>query len=160
MTLAQQAGTIRVRDTEVVQHGDFTAMMYAEFNPAPAKGLSRLAKYAALFERYKIHRITIHYRSTSGTATEGSVTVGVGTGPKMTNIANSTQILALRPSFTVPAWKDDRIVLGNDIMQSRTMAVGGTDQTGVAFTLYAIASKKDPGQLFVEYDIEFSFPTI
>lgn len=84
--------------------------------------------------------------------------MGVCVGPALTSIKTQEDVMKLRPSFYVPAWKNDSLALGSDIDLSRFMLCDDNTADGVAFTLYVIASSADLGLLQVSYEVEFSQP--
>nr|QTJ63635.1 hypothetical protein [Hymenopteran tombus-related virus] len=145
-----------VRDTEVigsVTSGTVSYMM----NPSCTE-MPRLAAYEKMYSRYKVNYFNISFKSTSGTAISGSVTVGVEIGTKDDNIKDAKAIQKLRPMFVVPAWKSDTIALGSEFTISRALVCGDKSNDGVAFTLYVSSTHADLGIIQVSYEVEFSFP--
>lgn len=154
--LATRGGAnITVRDTEVV--GKTTgSIQVLEFNPGiPAT--PRLKSFEAMYRRYRIKYFSVAFKSGSGMATAGNVTLGIAVGPKMSEVKDSDTILKLRPSFYVPAWKNDSVTVGSDIDLGRYMLCGDNTADGIAFTLY-VQGTADAGMIQVSYEVEFSHP--
>lgn len=161
VTNTSSGSVIVVRDTEVIGSPpamtDKALSWVLEFNPS-IDSIPRLAAHEKMYRRYRIKYINISFRSGSGTATAGNMAVGVMVGPKDTSIISTDHVLKLRPSFYVPAWKNDSLTLGRDIDLSRFMLCGDTSADGIAFTLYVGASAANLGMIQVSYEVEFSHP--
>lgn len=74
------------------------------------------------------------------------------------------KIMALRPSFAVPTWKNDSVSLGNNIMPVRTMPVT-TDATKLTLDVVPFSAVSAPssgadekGIIKWSYSITFSHP--
>lgn len=149
------SSSIVVRDTEVFTLVEAKLMVLA-FNPS-ADVLPRLHAHEKMYTRYRIKYMNIAYKSGSGTSTVGNVSVAVQVGPKNTQVTTAN-ILSLKPSFFVPAWKNDALTLGKDIDSSRYMICGDTTSDGVSFCLYVSPSAANLGVIQVSYEVEFAFP--
>nr|QZZ63356.1 hypothetical protein [Leuven wasp-associated virus 4] len=136
------------------------------FNPGTCE-LPRLKYEAAKWTRFKINYINIAYITTSSITDSGSFYLGIvnGVATKEQFAADaSTKILAMRPSFAVPTWKNDSVSLGANIMPVKTMPVE-TDSTkltidNVPFTCVETTSKGADNKGIVKwsYSITFSHP--
>lgn len=129
------------------------------FNPSPPE-LVRLKAMEQMYTRYRVRYVNVAYKSTSGTATAGSVAVGIAAGPQLPAdmVKDATTIMKLRPSFVVPAWKNDSLTIGADIDLGRYMLCGDKTPDGVAFTLYVNSTAADLGMIQVSYRVEFTQP--
>lgn len=150
-----QGSEIVIRDTEVI--GQTTgALQIFQFNPSIDE-LPRLAAYEKMYQRYKIQYMNVAYISGSATNVTGNVALGIAPGPKRSDIKTSGDIMKLRPSFYVPAWKNDSISVGRLIDSSRFMFCGNNTEDGVSFTLYVFGTK-DIGMIQVSYGVRFAYP--
>lgn len=148
--------TIVVRDTEVIGVVPTTLKGY-NMNPGVTE-TPRLKQYESMYARYRIRYMNVAYKSTSGTATSGSVAVGIMSGPTDPNVKNQDTILKLRPAFVTPAWKTDSLTVGREIDTSKWMMCGDGTSDGIALTIYAMATAAGLGMLQVSYEIEFDQP--
>lgn len=146
---------IVVRDTEVLGSVQKGVTSY-QFNPAP-DGLVRLKAHENMYNRYRIKYMNIAYKSGSGTATTGNVWVGVCGGP-VNKAITAGNVSKLRPSFFVPAWKNESLTLGKDIDSQRWMRCGNDSDDGVSFTLYVESAEVGLGVIQVSYEVEFQQP--
>lgn len=147
--------SIVVRDTEVIG-APTGAIQQIVFNPG-CEGTPRLTAFEKMYRRYRMKYCNIAFKSGSGTATAGNVAIGVAVGPPLSVVKSKDLILKLKPSFYVPAWKNESLTLGADIDLSRFMLCGDTSADGVAFTLY-VFGQQDAGMIQVSYEVEFSHP--
>lgn len=147
--------SITIRDTELCGTVDGTFQTLS-FNPG-IDGTPRLKAFERMYKRYRFRYISIAYKSGSGTATPGNVWVGVLPGP-VDKAVTEANIGNLKPSFFVPAWKNDSMTLGRDIDTARWMLCGDNTIDGVAFTLYVHGSAANLGVLQVSYEVEFDMP--
>lgn len=145
---------IVVRDTETFATPEkFTAY---SFNPSCDK-MPRLKQHENMYKRYRIRYMNIAYRSGSGTATEGNISFGIEGGVKDDKVT-AENVMALRPSFFTPAWKNDTMSLGSDIDIARWMICGDATTDGVAFTLYVNPTAAKIGMIQISYEVEFDQP--
>lgn len=157
----RSGSSIVIRDTEII--GAIPAgaadklSLTAQFNPS-VSDMPRLAAHAKMYRRYRIKFMNIAYKSGSGTATDGNVALGIEVGPLDPVIKSQSDVLKLRPSFFVPAWKNASITVGKDIDLARFMLAGDSTADGVAFTLYVWSKAANPGVIQVSYEVEFSHP--
>lgn len=157
MRMGSTSGSVlKIVDSEVLGNVPNTLTAY-EFNPG-VDGTPRLKQFELVFERYRVLYFNIAYISGSAMNVAGQVEFGVLPGPKEDVVKTADDILRLRPSFFVPAWKSETITLSGLIDSSRFMHCGATGDTGVAFTLYAIASAQNLGKIKVSYAVEFAYP--
>jgi hypothetical protein len=113
---------------------------------------------AKSFERYRIRSVVISYDSASGTATEGSVAMGIHPGAKKDAVKDQDTILKLQPAVITPAWRNTSMRAGANIDAQKWMHVGRTDDEGISFTIYVKPSGKAAGCVRVTYDVELSYP--
>lgn len=157
---AKGGSIVRMRDTEIVALSATTFVL--EFNPA-VDAMPRLAAHEKMYTRYRYRYVNIAFKSTSGTATDGSIVIGIASGPALysttgDNKLDRDKILKMKPMIVVPAWKNDTIAVGAQIDASRWMFCGDTTRDGVAFTVYVDTTATKIGVLQISYDIEFDFP--
>lgn len=145
---------ITVRDTEYLEiKGKFHAY---QMNPSTTD-FPRLEQMGKMYKRFRFKYCNVAYRSGSGTATAGSVTVGIMSGPQDGNVTGD-RIIKLRPSFFVPAWKNDSLTLGSDIDIQKWLLCDDASADGVAFTIYVNATAESLGLLQVSYEVQFDQP--
>lgn len=144
-----------VRDTEFLLQLDGKLQSY-QLNPSSPE-MVRLAAQEKAYSRYRIRYLNVAYKSLTSTATAGSVSVGVLVGPKSTLVASQNDIMKLRPSFSIPVWKNDTISVGSQIDSSRYMFCGDTTADGIACTIYVFGTK-DAGIVQVSYEVELAYP--
>lgn len=154
-------------DAESVGVGNGGEVTIVAFNPGSCQ-LPRLQYEAAKWTRFKINYINIAYVTTSSMTDSGSFYAGIVNGVAVkTDYADDkkySKILAMRPSFAVPTWKNDTINLGTNIMPVRTMPVE-TDAAkltidNVPFSCVFASSKgaDNKGIMKWSYSITFSHP--
>lgn len=151
----RSGAVVIVRDTEIINSITGSLQTYS-FNPGN-NSLPRLAAHAKMYHRYRIKYMNIAFKSGSGTATDGNVAVGVCVGTVLTQVKQQADVMKLKPSFYVPAWKNDSLTVGRDIDINRFMICGDNSLDGVAFTLYVLGTA-NVGMLQVSYEVEFSHP--
>lgn len=151
---AAGAGKITVSDSETVA---LSTNLIMEMNPGCAE-LPRLAKYEAMYERFRIAKLRVEYVPLSGMATAGSVVITIQPGPTNPKIKDRDSATKCLPLLMRPAWKAGSLVAGANIDSSRFLHAGNTTADGVALTIYAFPSAADLGSLRVHYTVEFSFP--
>lgn len=149
---------VTIRDTEMLKQVTKTPVIYV-FNPGNTD-MPRLYNMAQMYTRYRFKYLNVAYKSGSGTSVVGNVAVGIASGPALMKTADATtdKILKLRPSFFVPAWKNDTLSIGSDIDLSRFMLCSDTTADGIAFCLYVASTADNLGFIQVSYEIEFSQP--
>lgn len=86
------------------------------------------------------------------------MSLGISPGPKLAAVKTSDDILKLKPSFYVPAWRNESLSLGRLIDSQRFMHVGKDDEDGISFTLYVASSANDLGKIQVSYSVQFAYP--
>lgn len=151
----RSGSTVIVQDTEIL--GSTTGRLQTfTFNPS-ADGLVRLKAQEKMYGRYRILYMNIAYKSGSATNVTGNVAVGVLVGTVNSNVLDQSAILKLKPSFYVPAWKNESLTVGASIDSQRSMISGDTTLDGVSFTLY-VYGNQNIGMIQVSYKVEFSFP--
>lgn len=155
-TQTRGQGMSVARDTEVLVSVAEGLKTYV-FNPSPEE-LVRLKAMEAMYTRYRVRYVNVSYKSGSGTATAGNVAVGIAAGPAIEAVKTATDVLKLRPSFYVPAWKNESLSIGADIDLGRYMLCGNTSADGVAFTLYVYSTAANLGLIQVSYNVEFTQP--
>lgn len=146
---------IVVRDTEIIGPVKKGLTVYA-FNPG-TDGMVRLSAHEKMYGRYRTRYMNISYKSGSGTATAGNVWVGVLIGAKNDSVTAGS-VGRLRPSFYVPAWKNESLTLGRDIDMSRWMKCGDVTDDGTTFCLYVDSTADALGVLQCSYEVEFQQP--
>lgn len=154
-------------DAECVGVGDNSSLTVTAFNPGCCQ-LPRLQYEAAKWTRFRINYINIAFITTSSITDAGSVYVGIVNGvAKEADFPAATRydkVMALRPSFAVPTWKNDSLSLGNNIMPMRTMPVELTAASlsldTVPFSCIKAVSDKggNKGIMKWSYSITFSHP--
>lgn len=153
-------------DAECVGSGKGEELRLVPFNPGTCE-LPRLQYEAKKWTRFKINYINISYITTSSMTDSGSYYVGIvnGLGKKADFETDPyDKIMALRPSFAIPTWKNDSISLGANIMPVRTMPVETVATSlsidTVPFTCVQVASKgaDNKGIIKWSYSITFSHP--
>lgn len=155
--ISTRSGSVEfVRDTEILTSVTSTIKTFA-FNPSPDE-LVRLKSREKMFTRYRFRFINIAYKSGSGTNVTGNVAMGIAPGVVNNAVKTMDDILKLRPSFYVPAWKNDSMSVSGLIDSQRFMMCGTNDNDGVSFTLYVMASAADLGMVQVSYGVEFAYP--
>lgn len=150
------SGHITIVDTEVLGAPPTTLTAY-QFTPSHSS-LPRLSAHAKMYERYKINYFNISFRSGSSTNVAGNISIGVSPGPKLAAVVDQATILKLKPSFYVPAWKNESLSIGKSIDTQKFMHVGRDDEDGISFTLYVKASAANLGMLQVSYSVQFAYP--
>lgn len=106
----------RVKYTEVVQtmkvlNGKTQTVLALPFNPATVNGTVSafpvLAKFARIYESYKIHNITLHWSSSVAATKDGLVILSVDSNPttKITSVAAAEK---LRPCIKFPVRTPNR----------------------------------------------------
>lgn len=152
---AQGAGRISISDAEMVA---LTASLHTmEMSPG-CTDLPRLAAHAKMYDRYRILSLRIEYVPTSGMATTGSVAVTLQPGPKNAAIKDEASVLKCLPNLALPAWKAGNLRAGPQIDSQRFLSSGGSGDTGIAVTVYAVPTAASIGYLKVHYTVEFAFP--
>lgn len=126
------------------------------FNPSTSEML-RLAQFEKMYERYRILRMNITYKSGSSTNTAGNVAMGIVSGTKSDKVATQTDIMKLRPNVYVPIWKNASISVPPSIDASRFMHCGLENDTSVAFSLYVMGTLGG-GIVQVSYSVQFAYP--
>lgn len=150
------AGKIVVVDTEVLG-SPLKTFTYYQFSPSNA-ALPRLDAHAKMYERYKINYFNISYKSGSSTNVPGNIAIGVSPGPRIAAVTSQDTILKLKPSFYIPAWRNEALSVGGLIDSQRFMHVGKDGEDGISFTLYVQASADNLGKLQVSYSVQFAYP--
>lgn len=153
-------------DAECVGSGTGGEVRIVPFNPGTCQ-LPRLQYEAAKWSRFKINYINVSYITTSSITDSGSFYLGIvnGVATKEQFAADPyTKIMAMRPSFAVPTWKNDSVSLGANIMPVRTMPVEMTATElsidTVPFSCVSSSTKGADNKGIVKwsYSITFSHP--
>lgn len=146
---------LTITDSEFLLALDGKLQTY-QFNPAN-DSMPRLAQFSKMYERYRILRMNIAYKSGSSTNTAGNIAFGVLTGTKQATITGQDTIMKLRPNVYVPIWKNASLTVPPSIDSSRYMHCDGLDDTSIAFTLYVNGTAKG-GMIQVSYSVQFAYP--
>lgn len=159
--------TATFTDAEFVGMGTGGVATVTAFNPGTCQ-LPRLQYEAAKWTRFKINYINIAYITTSSMTDSGSFYLGIVNGVAKADDYKGddkyNKVLAMRPSFAIPTWKNDSISLGSNIMPVRTMPVETTATNlsldNVPFSCVQIGSKEanNKGSIKWSYSITFSHP--
>lgn len=148
--------TIRLRDSETFSFEE-AKFAVLEFSPGVTQ-CSRLDKFGAMYQQYKIHSVSIAWCSEAATTNPGVVTFGIAAGKKMDVIKDADTIRTLRPFKSCPVWKSESLTVGASIMQQPWMySQDNSSRDGPAFTLYFLATKK-AGYFKVTYDVTLRYP--
>lgn len=151
----RSGATVVFQDTEILGAPTGTLQAF-QFNPS-APGLVRLEQQEKMYGRYRIKYFNISFKSGSATNVAGNVALGILVGVKNDAVKTQADVLKLKPSFYVPAWKNETMTVGGLIDSQRYMMCGDTTNDGVSFTLYVYGTK-DVGMIQVSYRVEFAYP--
>jgi hypothetical protein len=172
------AGATRLRHTEywttlktVVNATD--AFSATVLHPGQS-GLSHLDNFAKIYERYRIHSCTAHYRTLVGTTTNGAVVFGVDWDFKYfgtTAPTSMAEITVKAPSRRSAIWQEFNMPLpSNQLMDrkikpvlSESTEVGDYISDSVCSLLVGMSFDSDSavkslGEVWLTYDIEFLGP--
>lgn len=152
----RSGGSNIVRDTEILGNTTKTLGVYM-FNPSP-DALVRLKQFEKMYSRFRIKYVNISYKPLCGTTEDSSVAVGVLVGKQQAGVVDIASIQKCKPSFTIPSWKAESLSVGNQIDSQRYLYCGETDDNGVSFTLYVMATAANKGCIQVSYEVEFAYP--
>lgn len=128
-----------------------------QFNPGCGE-TPRLARLATMYARYRFRKVSFKYHSGSGTATTGSVAIGVATGTTYAEVKDANTVLKLQPSAFGAAWKNLSLTLPRSIDSQKWYRCSENSIDGVSFTFYVNADAANLGRIEVTYEVEFGFP--
>lgn len=147
---------MRIRNTEVMAA---VAKTFTVVNFCPGKsGLSLLDVEGLRFTRYKIHSVSIAYKSESSTTVAGVVTFGISAGPANDEIKDKNAIMKLRPFRSMPVWRSDGFTVGSEVQSQTWLYCNGDDRDSSAFTLYYQCVPEGVGYFQFTYDITLAYP--
>jgi hypothetical protein len=123
--------------------------------------------YAGIFELYRVKRAALQYRTGVGTTVNGIMYVAADYDGN--DYPSTVQgVAALNPIVTGPVWKDmtlnlpvTRMNKGNWMYTTANpSSVTHPDLGSCCYMLAATNSSQIPGELWLDYEIEFSSPTL
>ncbi|APG76114.1 hypothetical protein 1 [Beihai shrimp virus 6] len=137
------------------------------FLPGQSK-MPVLDSFARSFDRYRIHSLTLRYKTASGTTKTGSVILGIdgAVDHVPTTIA---QVQGLYPKWRGPVWGEGAITANIATLMPQRWLTTSTDVSmlkSVAHAAFAVvvgltSAEPDvsPGEIWCSYDVEFMYPT-
>lgn len=159
----ERIGTVTANSTA----GLFKADSYA-INPANTTTFPWLSSIAALFDKYKFHKLRFTYVNNAAATTAGNVTLGVDFDTLDTTPANSVGMSQLAKFKTFAPWKSEVIDIpvnrrGNNIWLY-THDANSSANTQVDLKTYnlgnfiisteGMSASEVAGYILVEYDVE------
>lgn len=163
MRRRRAGGKVRSLDAKASGLGVVRVSDMERFNPSAADkvvaygfpfSLSRMGKFAQMYERYMIHKVNIKCVGLGGSAESGVCAYGVLSGPVDTNLTTTTQVNALRPSHNQHISHTTQVNVTHDIQLSKWRRCDEDD----AFTLYIRTSDISKVVFEITYDVTFSSP--
>lgn len=127
-----------------------------------------LAGLAASWDRIQWHRLSLSWRSSVGTTSDGSVAYGpdFNSPPSGTKITRK-DVVSLQPCHDHPVWQSTdsrKLAIPVGMLRSRNQFVMGAsdlnDATPCSVVIYVqgAAATKVVGELWIDYDVTFSGP--
>lgn len=134
------------------------------FKPGSA-GVPHLDRIASIYETYCLKSVKLHYKSSSGTQTSGTITAGIDYAPSNSRSAADIKLLdytasgAIYNNFVLTS-KPKLVMKGADWLF--TSSAQTDDPKSYCFALYVDVNAPEQaviGQIWITYDILFSVPT-
>jgi hypothetical protein len=141
---------------------------YINLHPG-AVGAGRLDSFAGLFELYRFKSCKVHYRASVGSTVDGMLHVSADFDPADIPVT-VTGVASKEPVVSAPVWKDTNLPIPVSRLNKGTWMYTAINATGVthpelgscgivAWGLNHGATDKSFGELWLEYEVEFSSPT-
>lgn len=144
-------------------HFSDTVSPFLTFQPG-VSGASRLDALGRLWELYRVNKVCVTYRTSSGTTTNGSLTFGVDY-EGLDFVSTAVDVAILVPRMNLPVWASGSMSPSIDrVMKKKWLACHTDFNTMVdAGFLVSIAGQGAPntvaGTFWVSYDVTFTSPT-
>lgn len=151
------SGTV-VNDTEILGAVTKTVTIL-KFQPGNDK-TPRLKAHGGLYSQFRIRKVVIRYRPTTGTATNGLVTFAVipGLSKHQASITSADAIMKLAPRQITPVFRPAQLVVTHSIEASRWLVVNDDSVDGTSFTLAYASTADTTGYMEIVYSVEFRYP--
>jgi hypothetical protein len=133
---------------------------------AGRSGAKFLDSFSALFERYTVSNLVVHYRTSVGTAKDGSIVVGCDWDINQTAQTTFADVSVLNPNRRVAVWQDfDLPIPSHKLMTRKYYRTAKTadpaSEENTCLVLYWSvrgSAATTYGDLWVSYDVLFEGP--
>lgn len=139
-----------------------------QVTPTNASLFTWLSAIAHQYQQYKIHHLNLVFKPILGTDTDGTISMGFYMDPESPPAFSKTSLLNLQHSESGPMWIAQQASLDDAELDTRKVFFTSPDEddrnasTQLLFivgTSFAVPDTEF-GELWIEYDIEFSAPRI
>jgi hypothetical protein len=168
---ARGGAGIRVKHREYVADvvASSTAFEVTKYPLNPGMALTHpwLAALAVLYERYSVRAYRVYYETAKSASTDGKVMIGIDFDALDNSPPNKQQLLSYKSSVSAGVWQEAMLqcsmkeLIRKDLYVRCGSISSGDLKTydfGALYVASQGASAATLGELYVEYDIEFSVP--